>query len=229
MTNEELKDIIGKNIVRLRKAKGMTQADLAEKLNYSDKAISKWERGESMPDVLTLMNMAEIFDTNVNAILGGEPEPAEPEPAPVQPEPAPIIIHERRPKLSFPPVRAADRGKVQKLSSALVWVIVVTLYLILDSFDFQYSWMVFLLGILANAIVLLSLRAAWKIWGINRILVSIILWSALTFFYLLLLFATGVSVWRVFLMGLVGQMAIILWFKVFRHPKEAENEQERNA
>ena len=59
MTNEELKARIGANIARLRKQKRMTQAELAERLNYSDKAVSKWGRAESMPDVLTLMQLAE--------------------------------------------------------------------------------------------------------------------------------------------------------------------------
>ena len=69
MNNEELKVRIGTNIARLRKASGMTQADLAERLNYSDKAVSKWERAESMPDVLTLMLLAEQFGTDVNELV----------------------------------------------------------------------------------------------------------------------------------------------------------------
>ena len=56
MDLDNLKDRIGANIAMQRKRVGLTQAGLAEKLNYSDKAISKWERGESMPDVLTLMH-----------------------------------------------------------------------------------------------------------------------------------------------------------------------------
>ena len=69
MTNEELKIRIGANIARLRKQSRMTQAELAERLNYSDKAVSKWERAESMPDVLTLVQLAELFDVTVNDLL----------------------------------------------------------------------------------------------------------------------------------------------------------------
>ena len=69
MTNEELKSVIGSNIARLRKNCRMTQAELAERLNYSDKAVSKWERAESMPDILTLMALAEQFGTTVNDLL----------------------------------------------------------------------------------------------------------------------------------------------------------------
>ena len=54
MDDEKLKYQIGANIAAYRKQAGLTQVGLAEKLNYSDKAVSKWERGESVPDVLTL-------------------------------------------------------------------------------------------------------------------------------------------------------------------------------
>ena len=51
---EELKSIIGENLASLRKEKKLTQAELAERFNYTDKAISKWEKGETSPDIETL-------------------------------------------------------------------------------------------------------------------------------------------------------------------------------
>ena len=69
MNDEKLKHQLGANIVSYRKSKGLTQAGLAELLNYSDKAVSKWERGESMPDVLTLVQLAELFGITVNDLL----------------------------------------------------------------------------------------------------------------------------------------------------------------
>ena len=227
MTNEELKVRIGSNIARLRREKHMTQAELAEKLNYSDKAVSKWERAESMPDVLTLMLLAEQFGTNVNELLsdpGAEKEPAAEEAAPPEKETPP----EKKPERKILPGLSGgvelDKGLIQKLSSALVWVIALFLFFVLDSFDLKYSWLVFVLAVMANAIVLLSLRAAWRIYGINRILVSVIMWTALIFVYLILLVSTGVHVWRILPMGLLGQAAIILWFRLFRHPGENKEE-----
>ena len=58
---EDIKEIIAENISLLRKAGGMTQIELAEKLNYSDKAVSKWERGESVPDIAVLKQLSIIF------------------------------------------------------------------------------------------------------------------------------------------------------------------------
>ena len=65
----ELKDIIAQNIIELRKQNKLTQAELAEKLNYTDKAISKWERGESIPEISTLKRIAEIFNCTVDVLL----------------------------------------------------------------------------------------------------------------------------------------------------------------
>ena len=66
---EDLKHIIAKNICDLRTAKGMTQLELAEKLNYSDKAVSKWERGESVPDITVLKEIADLFDVTLDYLV----------------------------------------------------------------------------------------------------------------------------------------------------------------
>ena len=65
----ELKSIVAKNLVDLRKNAGFTQIEIAEKLNYSDKAVSKWERGESLPDVETIKKLADLYSVSVDAIL----------------------------------------------------------------------------------------------------------------------------------------------------------------
>ena len=67
--NEELRDIIAKNLVYFRKASKLTQLELAEKLLYSDKNISKWERGEAIPDVIVLSQLADLYHITVNDFL----------------------------------------------------------------------------------------------------------------------------------------------------------------
>ena len=61
MTEIELKETITANLIKYRKTNSYTQAALAEKINYSDKAVSKWERGESIPDLYTLTLLAELY------------------------------------------------------------------------------------------------------------------------------------------------------------------------
>jgi transcriptional regulator with XRE-family HTH domain len=62
----EVKEIIGKNIQKLRLNSKMTQFELAEKLNYSDKAVSKWERGESAPEPETMLELSKIFNVKID-------------------------------------------------------------------------------------------------------------------------------------------------------------------
>ena len=69
---QELKFIIAKNIQALRQEKGMTQVELAEKLNYSDKSVSKWERGESLPDITVLKGIADLFEVSLDYLTEDE-------------------------------------------------------------------------------------------------------------------------------------------------------------
>ena len=71
-TINDLKSVIAKNLIKYRKEKGFTQQELAEILNYSDKSISKWERGEGVPDIYILKQIAELYGVTVNDIIGME-------------------------------------------------------------------------------------------------------------------------------------------------------------
>lgn len=62
----------GQFIAKLRKEKNMTQKQLSEKLHLTDKAISKWERGLSFPDIATLEPLSELFDVSITELLSGE-------------------------------------------------------------------------------------------------------------------------------------------------------------
>ena len=226
MNNEELKLRVGANIARLRRERGLTQAELAERINYSDKAVSKWERAESLPDVLTLLNLAEQLGTDLNTLTGCAPEIPEPEPMPEPaPEPEPEPVPEPEPAVKTLARRyTADKTVIQKLSSILVWVVALFLYMVLDAFGVKNLWLLFVVAVPVNAIVLLSLRSAWKLYGWNRILISIIMWGFLLTIYLLLLVVGKVNVWKILPMGLLGQAAILLWFKMFRPVEEEAHE-----
>ncbi|MFR6424856.1 MAG: helix-turn-helix domain-containing protein [Oscillospiraceae bacterium] len=78
---DELKLIFASNLIRLRTAAGMTQAELGEQLNYSDKSISKWERGEAIPDAMVLKRMSELFGVTVDYLLN-EHDAWQPRPEP---------------------------------------------------------------------------------------------------------------------------------------------------
>ena len=97
----------------------------------------------------------------------------------------------------------------------------------LSSFDFldKYSCLLFFYAIPANAIVLLSLRSAWHDFRWNKALISIIVWGSLLSIYVTVLTAFGYSFWKLFLLGIPGQIAIFLWFRMFRPAKSKEETQ----
>ena len=215
MNDEKLKLQIGANIAAYRKRLGLTQAGLAEKLNYSDKAVSKWERAESVPDVLTLAALAEVLGVTVNDLLV-DPNALPEETGAVQQAMGRVVEKTLK--------RKADKKIILGLSSILVWFVALLVYVVLSSLDIPNSWLAFFYAVPANAIVLLSLRSAWHDFRWNQMLISAIVWGAIVSLYTTLLVLGGWNVWRLFLLGIPGQIAIFLWFRLFRPVKKEEQD-----
>lgn len=218
MDGEKLKYQIGANIATYRKQAGLTQAGLAEKLNYSDKAVSKWERGESVPDVMTLVLLAEQFDVSVNDLLTDPNElPGE---NPGKLEKAMTQVSEKALK------RKANKNIILALSSTLVWFVALLVFVVMSSFDVldPYSWLIFFYAVPANAIVLLSLLSAWHDFRWNKLLISAIMWGFLVAIHASLMVIFRYNFWKLYLLGIPGQIAIFLWFRLFRPVREKEED-----
>lgn len=209
MNDEKLKHQLGANIASYRKSLGLTQVGLAEKLNYSDKAVSKWERGESMPDVLTLTQLAELYGVTVDDLL------ADPNALPENTSKVEKVMEKAVEKTLK---RKADKGMILGLSSLLVWFVALLLFVVVSSLDVPYSWIAFIYAIPADAIVMLSLRSAWRDFRWNKTLVSVIVWGCLLSIYMSLLVFLKVNIWKIFLLGIPGQIAVFMWFRMFRTP-----------
>ena len=215
MDDEKVKARIGSNIAYYRKKIGMTQAGLGEKLNYSDKAVSKWERGDSIPDVLTLMQIASLFEVTVDALLGDVN--ALPE-NPGKLERAMTQVSEKALR------RKANKNIILALSTTLVWFVALLVFVILSTLNIAHSGLAFLYAVPANAIVLLSLRSAWRDFRWNKALISTIVWGSLASIYASIFAFVDFNAWKILLLGIPGQVAIFLWFRMFQHPKEEANE-----
>lgn len=220
MEDEKLRKQIGANIVSYRKRNGMTQARLAERLNYSDKAVSKWERGESVPDVLTLVQLAELFDISVNDLL------QDPNELPGNPGRMERVMGAAVEKTLK---RKPNKSIILMLSSTLVWFIALLLFVILSLLDVDKSWLAFFYALPADAIVMLSLRSAWQDFRWNRALISVIMWGGLLSLFASLLAFIDVSLWtrlwKLFLLGIPGQIAILLWFEMYRKPRKEKKDE----
>ena len=215
MDMDKLKRRIGSNIAAYRKRLGWTQAELAEKLNYSDKAVSKWERGESVPDVLTMADMAGKLSTTVNDLLA-DPNALPEQTGAVQQTMGKVVQKTLK--------RKANKNIILALSSILVWFVALFVYVLLSTLDVPNTWLSFFFAVPANAIVLLSLRSAWHDFRWNRILISAIMWGTLLSVYMTLKVIWNFDTWKFFLLGIPGQAAILLWFKMFRKPRDTEED-----
>ena len=215
MDDEQVKARIGDNIAFYRKQSGLTQAQLAEKLNYSDKAVSKWERGESIPDVLTLMQIADQFQVTVDDLLGDVN--ALPD-NPTTLERAMTQVSEKALR------RKANKNIILALSTTLVWFVALFVFVVFSSFDIPNSGLAFFYAIPVNAIVLLSLRSAWHDFRWNKALISAIVWGSLVSIYASIWAFLEFNAWKIFLLGIPGQIAIFLWFRMFKQVKEEKHE-----
>ena len=213
MNDEQLKQMLGANIASYRKRQRLTQAGLAEKLNYSDKAVSKWERGESMPDIMTLLQLAELFEISVDDLL------ADPNRLPDEKS---KMVETMEKAVEKTLKRKADKRSILGLSSILVWFVALLLFVIISSLGIEKSWIAFFYAIPATAIVLLSLRSAWRDFRWNQTLVSVIVWGGLLSIYMSLLMFAALNIWKVFLLGIPGQLAIFYWFRLFRKSAREE-------
>ena len=194
---EDLKLIISQNIVSLRKASGMTQIELAEKLNYSDKAVSKWERGESIPDVAVLKAIADLFSVTVDYLIQEEHAVVK-----EKEEPSPEALKKKR----------RQHAVITSMSVLLVWVIATLVFVILD-LSLSGGWghlLTFAYAAPASAIVWLVFNSIWHNRRLNYVIISLIVWSLLAAIHLSAIVG-GVNIWQLFLLGIPGQLIIILW------------------
>ena len=214
MDSEKLKNQLGSNIAAHRKRFGLTQAALAEKLNFSDKAVSKGERGESIPDVVTLARLAELFDVPMDVLVRDKDE-----------LPKDIGSVERAMERAVEKTlkRKANKKIIQNLSSLLVWFIALLCYVVFATLDVPNAWIGFLYALPANCVVLISLRSAWHDYRANILLISILSWSALAAVHGSLLALADFNAWMIYLLGIPGQIAIFLWSRLFRVPGEKNN------
>ena len=214
MNDEKLKAQLGANIASYRKRAQFTQAALAARINFSDKAVSKWERGESIPDLPTIIQLAEVFEVTVNDLL------VDPNALPEHTGKGEQIMSKAVEKTLK---RKANKRAILGLSSILVWFVALLAYVIFSSLEMENSWLAFFYAFPINCIVLLSLRSAWRDFRWNQTLVSGIVWGCLCSVYVTLLVLLQLNIWKLFLLGIPGQLAIFLWFRLFRGVKENEN------
>ncbi len=193
---DDLKSIIAKNITELRRASDMTQAQLAERLNYSDKAVSKWERGDANPGISTLKEIADLFGVTVDYLINAEHKA------------------EKEIKREFTARQKRNRLIISLLSTMLVWFAATVIYVSISlstAFGLPRTWLAFVFAVPASCIILLIFNSIWGKAKRNFLLISVFLWSLLVSISLVLYFTSSKAYfWLLLAIGIPAQIMIFL-------------------
>lgn len=191
---ENIKQIAAKNITDLRRAAGMTQLELAEHLNYSDKAVSKWERGESLPDVAVLKQIADLFRVTMDYLVTADH---------TEQTQAPVVYEGRE---------LRNRRIIMGISVILVWLAAAIAFVVVDIVlgSSARNWIIFIYAVPISLVVILVFNSLWFNPRWNFAIISALMWSVLACLHIGILLI-GFNIWIIYILGVPGQAIILLW------------------
>ncbi len=189
---DELKLNVASNIIKLRTGAGMTQAELGEKLSYSDKTISKWERAEGLPDAYVLKQLSEIFSVSVDYLLAGHNE---------------WDVEARQNEEKN---RSYSGAVVTMVSVAGIWTLAMLVFVIFWMLGHIY-WIIFVTAIPATLITLLVFNSIWRKGRNNSLLVAALVASLVLLIYLALI---KFNPWQLFLVLIPAELVVFLSFRI---------------
>jgi len=192
---KNLKKIIGENLSDLRKKEKLTQLELAEKFNYSDKSISKWEKGETLPDIEVLQELCDFYGVSLD-----------------------YLTHEITDKNREQFVTKKDKVSLYQkivitaLICSVVWMLATVVYVWMLINNGHSHWPVFLWAVPLTAVtILLANRVYFKNALLEFICLSIFVWSTITAIYIETL---KFNVWSIFILGIPMEISIFLWWQL---------------
>lgn len=193
MQLSELRLVFASNLIRLRSQSGMTQAELGEKLNYSDKSVSKWERGEAIPDAYVLTRLSALFDVTVDYLLSSHDSWEAP------PEEEQQM---KKPRYS--------EFRIMLLVVVSVWMAFLTAFVALWLFGIVL-WELFLVAVFSSLLVLIVLLATFKR---RRYLECCIGAFILSVLLLLFFVVPEMRLWQVLLLSVPAELIVFLSFHI---------------
>lgn len=200
--NEEkpLRKIVAENLSELRKGRGLTQVQLAEIFGYSDKSVSKWERGDTTPDLETLHSLADYYGVTLDD-----------------------LTHEGMAKEKI-------NSSVNKRKGVNVWVIAmvccmavvivcINLYVVIMTNTGDNHWTLFVWWIPIDSVILFIFNCIWGPKKLRPLFGSIMSWAIPIGIYLEFGISTdnGWNMWSIILLGMPLMIIAILWDKIVSH------------
>ena len=221
---DDWKQLVAANLTALRKEHKLTQLQLAEQLHYSDKAVSKWERGESLPDLAVMKQLADFYGILIDDfLLPPEQLASHRSVKTVQAiEPADVSGEGDQEPLpdadSVPQKRGLSQKKKNRLiivgmAALLVWLIATMIFVVLDALlpDLRYGPFLFLYAAPITAVVCLVFNSIWFDPRWNYAIISVLVWSVLAAVFLTFY---KYHIWKLFLIGIPAQLIILLWSRL---------------
>ena len=206
--SNNIQEILISNLISLRKSRSLTQIELGEKINYSDKTISKWENGDSCPNIEAVHKLAKFYDVSIDDLLSEDFQIDK------------KIVAEKQ--------RSYSKLIISLLAVMTVWLIATIIFVAISLLDVANAWMVFIIAVPESAIVSLVFNSIWGNTRFNYLIISILLWTLLTTIFLSALKYASV-LWVIFLIGVPSQIAIILWSQLKRKKKRAKQRKREDS
>lgn len=192
MDLKEFKEVVAQNIYYLRTKNHLTQYELGEKLNYSDKAISKWERAEGMPDAYIISKMSELFGVTVDYMLTPHSEQDK--------------------KVETKPIKKVKRIVSNIVSAGILFVALLIFVLVAMISDYNiFLWQIFIYAFPVVVTLRIVFNSVWFKADNVFVLVSILLWSVISSIYVAI---ANWSLWIIFIIGLPLQVIVFLAFRI---------------
>lgn len=184
---ENINEVVKNNLVELRKKRGLTQLELAEKINYSNKAVSRWENGEVTPDLETLNKLAKIYDVPLASI---------------------IQKNGIRKDAKANQISNANKIVIALLGVVLVWFIAIITYVSIKLiYNIDY-WRIFVWAVPLSFVVTVVFSLMWWKKPMSVAVISGLVWTLLTAIYVQLL---PYNLFFIYSIGIPVQVALILW------------------
>ena len=204
---ENLKKTIKNNLIKYRKAAGLTQVQLDQKLGYSDKSVSKWEREEGVPDIYILKEIADLYGITVNDLISEQP----------------TIKEKAKDKIK---TILSQRNKIiiSLLAAAAIWAIATTLYVILHVFtniDTKQLENIYVYSIPVTCIVFLVFNSIWGKKYLNFIFISGFIWTLVLSLYVTFTAIDKIS--ELFIIAIPLQILVVLCFLFGKNKKVSTN------
>ncbi len=199
MELSELKLVTAGNLIKLRTGRGLTQAELGAMLNYSDKTISKWERGEAIPDAYVLTQIAEIFGVTVDALLSPPESWAPPEPE-----------------------KGEERSYSVRVIIAIavlgVWTLALSAFVALWLAHI-ICWQIFVVALPVSILTYLVLIC---VFDRRKHLKYVVAAFVLSLFLMIYLLFWNANPWQIFLVAVLAEALVFLSFRVRTHPRRKD-------